>query len=67
VTPGDPGALAQAIAAAFKNPDAKRQSAQRLQARIREHFSVDAMTDGIIAAYKEALASKTPFAQQKHG
>jgi glycosyltransferase involved in cell wall biosynthesis len=67
VTPGDPAALAQAIAAAFKNPDAKRQAAQRLQTRIREHFSVDAMTNTILAAYKETLANKVPLAQQRHG
>jgi glycosyltransferase involved in cell wall biosynthesis len=68
VTPGDPAALAQAIASALKNPDAKRQAALRLQARIREHFSVDAMTDAIIAAYKQALAHKdrAPLAQ-RHG
>jgi glycosyltransferase involved in cell wall biosynthesis len=54
VAPGDPAALAQAIAAALQNPTARTEMAQTLQARIRQHFSVAAMTDGVLAGYKDA-------------
>jgi hypothetical protein len=30
----------------------------RLQARVREMFSVEAMTDGVLAAYQAALARR---------
>ena len=32
--------------------------AQRLQARVRAGFSVDAMTEAVLAAYAEALEQK---------
>jgi glycosyltransferase involved in cell wall biosynthesis len=54
VAPGDPAALAQAIAAALQNPTARAEMAQKLQARIRQQFSVTAMTEGVLAAYKDA-------------
>jgi glycosyltransferase involved in cell wall biosynthesis len=54
VAPGDPAALAQAIGAAMANPSARQEAAQRLQARIRQQFSVDAMTDAVLGAYQDA-------------
>jgi glycosyltransferase involved in cell wall biosynthesis len=54
--PGDPQALAAAIARAHAHPAAAAETAQRLQARVRTHFSLDAMTQAVLAAYAEALA-----------
>lgn len=52
VTAGDPIALADAIAA--------RQMIEpaRLTARVREGFSVDAMTESVLSAYDDALARR---------
>jgi glycosyltransferase involved in cell wall biosynthesis len=54
--PADPGALARAIGAALKDRTAGHAAALALQARVRTAFSVDTMTDGVIAAYRAALA-----------
>jgi len=56
VPPGDAATLARAIAAALDDPAAERDAARALQARVRAHFSVDTMTDQVIAAYREAIA-----------
>jgi len=53
VPPGDPAALAKAIGT-IPTADLTR----RLQARVRAEFSVDVMTDAVLAAYVEALASR---------
>ena len=58
VPPGDPARLAQAIAAALDDPAATRAAAARLQDRIRTRFSQDAMVEGVLAAYREAIAAK---------
>jgi glycosyltransferase involved in cell wall biosynthesis len=58
VTPGDAGALARAIGAAMRNPSARADLAKRLQARIRDHFSVDVMTEAVLAAYGKVLAGR---------
>ena len=55
VAPGDPAALAQAIGAALRDATARRNLAQRLQARVRTDFSADAMTAAVLAAYAETL------------
>jgi glycosyltransferase involved in cell wall biosynthesis len=58
IRPGDAEALARAISEA----DASAQQTElaqlrsRLQARLRASFTVDAMTDAGLAAYREALA-----------
>lgn len=52
VAAGDPGALADAIFARGTIEPA------RLTARVRESFSVDAMTEGVLSAYDEALARR---------
>ena len=54
VPPGDPAALAHAIDLALRDPGAERAGSERLQARVREIFSSDAMTDAVLAAYRAA-------------
>jgi len=58
VAPGDPAELAQSIATALGDPAGRQTTAQRLQVRIRECFSVDAMVEAVLAGYREALARK---------
>jgi glycosyltransferase involved in cell wall biosynthesis len=58
VTPGDAAALARAIMAALAEPEAARVAALRLRQRVEQHFSADAMTDAVLAAYAEALAAR---------
>jgi glycosyltransferase involved in cell wall biosynthesis len=55
VPPGDSAALAGAILAALRNRDAYQLAALRLKERIRTTFSVDAMTNAVIASYRDAL------------
>lgn len=50
-------ALADAIAAALDDPAQLRRIAQAVTARVRDEFSVDAMVEGGLAAYREVLAS----------
>jgi glycosyltransferase involved in cell wall biosynthesis len=56
VAPDDVPALAAAIRAALDDPAQGRPAAARLQARIRAEFSAETMTDGVLAAYVQALA-----------
>lgn len=56
VPPGDPAALAAAIAATLDDRDGRRATALRLKSRLQASFSVDAMTDAVIEAYGAALA-----------
>ena len=56
VAPGDPAALAQAISQATQDRGARHSASLRLKTRLRALFSADAMTDAILAAYREALA-----------
>jgi glycosyltransferase involved in cell wall biosynthesis len=58
VPPGDPAALAQAIGSALRSPGAEDAVRRRLQARVRAEFSVDVMTDAVLAAYVEALVRR---------
>jgi glycosyltransferase involved in cell wall biosynthesis len=58
VPPGDAAALAAAIRAALDDPAALRNQTLTLQARVRDEFSADVMTDGVLAAYSEALAGR---------
>jgi glycosyltransferase involved in cell wall biosynthesis len=53
--PADPSALARTIGAALKDRTAGHAAALALQARVRTAFSVEAMTDGVLAAYRAAL------------
>ena len=56
VPPGDPAALADAIAHAMQDRGARHSASLRLKSRLRASFSVDAMTDAVIDGYREALA-----------
>jgi glycosyltransferase involved in cell wall biosynthesis len=56
VPPGDPDALAEAISKALQDDVARRDAAMRLQTRVRDGFSVEIMTDAVLAAYREAIA-----------
>jgi glycosyltransferase involved in cell wall biosynthesis len=59
VAPGDPSALAHAIASELSAPDASRAYACALRERVRARFSVDIMVEQIVAAYREALYAST--------
>jgi len=56
VEPNAFGALADAIHDALKTRPTART--ERLQRRVAQSFTVAAMTDGVLAAYAEALASR---------
>jgi glycosyltransferase involved in cell wall biosynthesis len=63
VPPENPTRLAQAIAAALDDPDEARNAAGRLRDRIRALFSQDAMVEGVLAAYGDAIGSKFRHSQ----
>jgi glycosyltransferase involved in cell wall biosynthesis len=58
VPPGDASALATAISSARADPAAMRNETLTLRARVRGEFSADVMADGVLAAYREALANQ---------
>jgi glycosyltransferase involved in cell wall biosynthesis len=58
VPPEDPGRLAAAIAAALDDPARARTGAAKLRERIGQLFSQDAMVEGVLAGYGEALRAK---------
>jgi glycosyltransferase involved in cell wall biosynthesis len=58
IGPGDPRLLAEAITAALGDPSTANAAASRLRTRVQAGFSVDSMTDQILAAYDEALSAK---------
>ena len=58
VPPQNPVRLAEAIAAALDDPARTRASADRLRERVRTLFSQDAMVDGVLAGYGEAISAK---------
>jgi glycosyltransferase involved in cell wall biosynthesis len=56
VRPDNAEALAGAIANAVDCPAATAEAAAALRARVQAAFSVDAMVDGVISAYRQARA-----------
>ncbi len=60
VPPGDPQALARGIDRTLQHSEAHRDLTSRLQARVRESFCADAMTEAVLSAYREALAARRP-------
>lgn len=58
VPPQDPARLAARLAAALDDPAGARVKADRLRERIRTMFSQDAMVDGVLAGYAEAIGRK---------
>ena len=59
----DPVILADAIRAMLARPEVDRLAeAIDLAAHVREHFRLDTMTDGVIAAYRDALTARRKVA-----
>lgn len=58
VPPDDPVALAEAIERALDDPNAAGLTAVALRERVANSFSLTAMTDGVLAAYREALGQR---------
>lgn len=59
IAANDPVVLADAIARMFAVPEAARQAeAADLAAHVHENFQLDAMIDGVVAAYRVALAAR---------
>jgi glycosyltransferase involved in cell wall biosynthesis len=58
VPPENPGRLAAAIAAALDDPAKPRAGADKLRQRIGQLFSQDAMVEGVLAGYSEAIRAK---------
>jgi glycosyltransferase involved in cell wall biosynthesis len=57
---GNPAALAAAIEHAIENPAAAARLAEELRDRVASSFSVDAMVDGVVSAYHDALVQALP-------
>ncbi len=59
IRPDDAALLATTIRAMLEMPEPERQAqAAKLAAHVRAHFSLDAMIDGVLAAYRDALAAR---------
>lgn len=58
VAPGDPSALAAALARVLAEPEEAARRARSGQALARDRFSVEAMTDGMVAVYAHALGGE---------
>lgn len=57
-TPGSVGAMADAIETALDDRSSVLLRAQTLRERIFQHFSQNAMVDGVLAGYRDALANR---------
>ena len=58
VPPDNVVALAEAIAAGIDDPFGMRERAKALRDRVQQHFSQDAMVEGILTAYGDAFAEQ---------
>ena len=58
VPPDDAAALARGIGSALQQNADGRAAALRLRERVRAAFSTDVMTDGVLAAYRDARARR---------
>ena len=65
VPPENPTILAAVIRAALDDPAKARAGAEKLRERVRKQFSQDAMVEGVLAGYGEAMLTKFP-AKFKH-
>jgi glycosyltransferase involved in cell wall biosynthesis len=63
VPPGDPAALAGALDRLLRDDALRRRLGENARARAHERFSTDAMMDGIMGVYHEALARHA----ERHG
>ncbi|HET7848366.1 MAG TPA: glycosyltransferase, partial [Pseudolabrys sp.] len=59
VRAGDAGALADSVGAALNDIPAAASRAETLQRRVGSLFTVNAMVDGALAAYREALERRS--------
>jgi glycosyltransferase involved in cell wall biosynthesis len=57
--PDDQPALVAAMTQAVNDPATIRASAEAIRARVRSHFSIERMVDGVLAGYREALRRKS--------
>jgi glycosyltransferase involved in cell wall biosynthesis len=60
IPPDDRDALVRSVGAALDNPAALNATAQAVQQRVRADFSLDAMVDGGLSAYRSALVARSP-------
>jgi glycosyltransferase involved in cell wall biosynthesis len=58
VPPEQPAKLAAAVAASLDDPTGSKARADNLRERIQAQFSQDAMVEGVLAGYGEAIAVK---------
>jgi glycosyltransferase involved in cell wall biosynthesis len=58
VAPGNARALLRALTEALDDPAGLRRAASAVNARVRGEFTIDAMVDHGLAAYREALAMR---------
>jgi glycosyltransferase involved in cell wall biosynthesis len=58
VPPDDPWALADAVLALVRSPDRARELGVAGHARLREHFSPDAMGRGVARVYDSVVESR---------
>ena len=58
LAPNAVGALAEAIAHAIDDPAAAKLRAKSLRDRIFQHFSQQAMVEGVLAGYRDAFAAR---------
>lgn len=64
VPPDDAAALAKALGEAMADPEELLRAAESLKARVRAHFTIDAMVDGGLAAYRDAIHARNFAAQE---
>jgi glycosyltransferase involved in cell wall biosynthesis len=57
-----PAALAAAIAQAVDNPEATHAIAEKLRAQVAASFSAEAMVEGVLAGYRQAIGSRADTA-----
>ncbi|MET0443289.1 MAG: glycosyltransferase, partial [Pseudorhodoplanes sp.] len=62
VQAGDAEALAEAIAHTIADPNGADDLARALRERVAAHFSIDAMVDGVLSAYRQALGEPVRLA-----
>lgn len=59
IKPNDPVILADAIAAMLATPEVSREKeAADLAAHVRQHFRLASMIDGVLTAYRDAMATR---------
>jgi hypothetical protein len=59
VTPGDPSALAEAIATLLRDPEFARELGRRAGERQRRDFSIDSVARRVETLYRELLLARS--------